>query len=270
LGNPYTYAGNDPVNRYDPLGEISAPGWLKKGAGYAWKKGKGAAKYTGKYTGGKFKDAWEYFGDKSGDLYKYGKDKVKSGAKKAWDLAKSSRFITYGFVILDLAITWSNPLNWLMYYLDQLDNTYLNVLSFGLKFLMSPQTTGLSTLIGLTFWALGDVEEVRFKNGMLVFEWDPSGRFNGMVFGGTAHLRGGTADHPFFKHELYHSYQYAGYHDWFLPAYVLMGGWGLISSAIEGEWQGRNCFGGVSDERTYGNPLEWVAETFYHNSSYCH
>jgi hypothetical protein len=115
------------------------------------------------------------------------------------------------------------------------------VLSFIIKFARSPLTTTIGLIIGGIGLLTGDVENVAFKRG------------------GVVHLSGGSAEDDVFEHETYHSYQYAGWGDAFMPTYAAMGGWGLLSSAMAGEPQW-TCFGGVNDSYTYGQPLEMGGE----------
>ena len=122
---------------------------------------------------------------------------------------------------------------------------------------MPTSTVGLG--IGLYGLATGDVESVSFKKGLIVFEWDPKASgFSGTVLGGTAHLWKGETSDDAFDHEVYHSYQYVGWGDAFIPAYVVGGLSGLLTSALAGNPQW-SCFGGVSDNYTYGQALPRIS-----------
>lgn len=199
---------------------------------------------------------------------------LKWVANAAWEVIKwigqaLAFVITWTLTILDFAMTWLNPLNWIAFGLDQIDHPLASVLSFAIKFLRSPLTTTIGLAIGLVGLATGDVENVAFKKGMIVFEWDPNGNFSGTTLGGTVHLWSGNADNEeAFNHEVYHSYQYVGWGDMFIPAYVVGGLTGLLTSAMAGNPQW-TCFGGVSDSFTYGQPLEMGGE-LVDTSDNCH
>jgi RHS repeat-associated protein len=190
---------------------------------------------------------------------------IKWAAGVIWEgikfLGQAIAFIgTWALTILDFAVTWLNPLTWIALGLDQIDHPIADVLSFVIKFARSPLTTTIGLAIGGIGLITGDVENVAFKNGMIVFEWDPgAGGFSGMVWGGVVHLWAGDANDPAFEHETYHSYQYIGWGDAFMPTYLVTGGWGLLSSALAGNPQW-SCFGGVNDSYTYGQPLEMGGE----------
>jgi RHS repeat-associated protein len=190
---------------------------------------------------------------------------IKWAAGAIWEgikwLGQALAFLgTWALTIVDFCVTWLNPLNWIALALDQVDHPITNVLSFIIKFARSPLTTTIGLIIGGIGLITGDVENVAFKNGMIVFEWDPGASgFSGMVWGGVAHLWSGDANDEAFEHETYHSYQYVGWGDAFIPVYAVAGGWGLLSSALAGEPQW-SCFGGVSDNYTYGQPLEMGGE----------
>jgi RHS repeat-associated protein len=190
---------------------------------------------------------------------------IKWAAGVIWEgikwLGQALAFLgTWALTIVDFCVTWLNPLNWIALALDQVDHPITNVLSFIIKFARAPLTTTIGLIVGGIGLITGDVENVAFKNGMVVFEWDPGASgFSGMVWGGVAHLWSGDANDPAFEHETYHSYQYVGWGDAFMPVYALTGAWGLISSALAGEPQW-SCFGGVSDNYTFGQPLEMGGE----------
>jgi RHS repeat-associated protein len=190
---------------------------------------------------------------------------IKWAAGMLWEgikwLGKALAFLgTWALTILDFAITWLNPLNWIALGLDQIDHPVADVFSFVIKFGRAPLTTTIGLIVGGVGVLTGDVDNVTFKNGMVVFEWDPGASgFSGMVWGGVAHLWSGDANDPAFEHETYHSYQYVGWGDAFMPTYALAGGWGLLSSALAGDPQW-TCFGGTSDNYTFGQPLEMGGE----------
>jgi hypothetical protein len=189
---------------------------------------------------------------------------IKWSADIAWEgiklIGQGIAFLgTWALTIADFAITWLNPLTWVAFGLDQIDHPIADVLSFGIKFARSPITTTVGLVIGGVGLLTGDVENVAFKNGTVVFEWDPSSSFSGMTMGGVVQLWGGNANSPAFEHETYHTYQYVGYGDMFIPTYIATGSWGVISSALAGEPQW-NCFGGVNNNYTFGQPLEMGGE----------
>lgn len=190
---------------------------------------------------------------------------LKWVANAAWEVIKwvgqaLAFVITWTLAILDFAVTWLNPLTWLVFGLDQIDHPLANALSFVIKFLRSPMTTTVGIGIGLYGLATGKVQNVAFKKGMIVFEWDPEGDFSGTTLGGTVHLwSGNTSDVQYFNHEVYHSNQYVGWGDMFIPAYVVGGLSGLLTSAMAGDPHWR-CFFGVSDNYTFGQPLEMGGE----------
>jgi RHS repeat-associated protein len=190
---------------------------------------------------------------------------IKWAAGAIWEgikwLGQALAFLgTWALTIVDFCVTWLNPLNWIALALDQVDHPFTNVLSFIIKFARSPLTTTIGLVIGGIGLITGDVDNVAFKNGLIVFEWDPGASgFSGMTWGGVVHLWSGSANDAAFEHETYHSYQYAGWGDAFMPVYAVTGAWGLLSSALAGEPQW-TCFGGVSDNYTFGQPLELGAE----------
>ncbi len=190
---------------------------------------------------------------------------VKWAANALWEgikwVGRALAFvITWALTIVDFAVTWLNPLNWIALGLDQIDHPIAGVLSFAIKFLRAPITTTVGIGIGLYGLAAGKVDNVAFKNGMIVFEWDPNASgFSGTVFGGTVHLWKGETTDDAFEHEIYHSYQYVGWGDAFIPAYVVGGAAGLLTSAMAGKPQW-SCFGGVSDGYSFGQPLEMGGE----------
>jgi hypothetical protein len=61
-------------------------------------------------------------------------------------------------------------------------------------------------------------------------------------------------ERPAFEHKTYHSYQYVGWGDAFIPTYLMTAGWSLLSSALAGNPQW-TCFGGVNDSYTFAQPL---------------
>jgi RHS repeat-associated protein len=254
IGNPAAlvdphgaWFGSDLVDWGTNLVKDKFWGALKEGAGKVWE---GIKEGAGKVWGG-----------------------IEWAAGKVWEGVKwlGGELATLGTMfgaIADSLITWINPFTWLAYALDQSDSPVAGFFSFLVKFGRSPLTTLLGLGIGLYGLAAGKVEHVHFKKGTLVFEWNTQATFSGTVFGGTVHLWGGSVDAPDFKHETYHTYQYTGYGDLFLPAYAVGGTGGLLNSALAGDPQW-TCFAGVSNNDgggqsrglLYGNPLELVAET---------
>ncbi len=176
---------------------------------------------------------------------------------------------TWALGALDTVVTWSNPLTWAAYGLDQFDTPFTDALSFVVKTARAPLTTAVGLTIGAAGVLTGNVDGIDLENGEVVFEWDPDADgFQGLTLGGTVNLFSGEADDPLFDHETYHSYQATGWGDAFLPAYALGGVWGLGSSALAGDFQW-SCFAGVSDDGSYGQPLEEVPELIG-DSNNCH
>lgn len=134
-------------------------------------------------------------------------------------------------------------------------NRLLGFLSFSTKFASSPITSSIGLLIGgfgTGFGLWGDVEW--FKGGVIAFEYNKSG-FSAVTLGATINIWQGSTNHPLFKHELYHSRQYTYFGDMFVPAWVLGGVYGLISSAIADKYQ-KSCFYSTKPNKLYGNPTE--------------
>jgi hypothetical protein len=98
--------------------------------------------------------------------------------------------------------------------------------------------------------------------GVLAFEYNPdaSGVFSALTLGATVNIWQGDTTHEAFTHELYHSWQYTYFGDMYVPAWVIGGVWGLISSAIGGNAQW-GCFPASNPTKGYGNPLEATATT---------
>ncbi|MEV0117661.1 SpvB/TcaC N-terminal domain-containing protein [Streptomyces sp. NPDC050844] len=138
----------------------------------------------------------------------------------------------------------------------------LGFFSFAIKFASSPVTTTVGLHIGgfgTGFGLWGNVEW--FKGGVIAFEYDPSSAaFSAVTLGGTVNIWQGNTSNSAFEHELYHSRQYTYFGDAFVPAWVVGGVWGLISSAIAGSPQW-GCFPSADPAGGYGNPLEATAHT---------
>jgi RHS repeat-associated protein len=137
----------------------------------------------------------------------------------------------------------------------------LGFISFAIKFGSSPLTSTVGLLIGgfgTGFGLWGKVEW--FKGGVIAFEYDPSSSgFAAVTLGATVNIWQGSPSDPAFLHELYHSRQYTYFGDSFVPMWVLGGVYGLISSAIAGNFAW-SCFSSASPSTStgggYGNPLE--------------
>ncbi|MGQ0570143.1 MAG: toxin TcdB middle/N-terminal domain-containing protein [Armatimonadota bacterium] len=272
--HPYAYAIDNPASLTDPYGaswfsdaidwvgdRISDVGNAIVGAAEAVAGAiADAASAVGGFIAGVAGAIWDGIKAAGSAIW----EAIKWAAGAVWEgikwLGQALAFLgTWALTIADFAITWLNPLNWIALALDQVDHPITNVLSFIIKFARSPITTTVGLIIGGIGLLTGDVENVAFKNGLIVFEWDPSSNFSGTSFGGVVHLWGGDASNEAFEHETYHSYQYVGWGDAFIPAYVATGVWGLFSSALAGDPQW-TCFGGVNDSYTFGQPLEMGGE----------
>jgi RHS repeat-associated protein len=137
----------------------------------------------------------------------------------------------------------------------------LGFLSFSIKFASSPVTSTVGLLIGgfgTGFGLWGRVEW--FKGGVIAFEYNPSSTgFSAVTLGATVNIWQGSTSNALFAHELYHSRQYTYFGDAFIPMWVLGGVYGLISSAIAGNFAW-SCFTSASPTTGsgggYGNPLE--------------
>jgi RHS repeat-associated protein len=139
---------------------------------------------------------------------------------------------------------------------DSFGERFLGFLSFALKFASSPVTSTVGLIIGgfgTGFGLWGDVEW--FKGGVIAFEYSPTSTFSAVTLGATMNIWGGSTKDPLFNHELYHSRQYTYFGDTFVPLWVVGGVYGLISSAIAGNFQW-SCFNSSNPNAAYGNPLE--------------
>jgi RHS repeat-associated protein len=264
----YGFVIGNPTTLTDPIGASifgDAEDWFKKNVTQAfWNKLKeGAAKvWEGtKSVAGKIWEGIKWFGGVVWEGIKY----LARGVAIAG---------TWVMVYADYGITWANPLNWISAGLDYAgDNWFTNGLSFLIKFGRSPLTSTISIGFGLYGMATGSVKDVKMERGLLAFEYDPSAsKFDATTYGATVHIKHGNTSSPSFKHEAYHSYQYVSYGDAFIPTYAVGGGWGLLSAALSGKqkeqahWWG--CGFGVSNDKTYGQPMEMGAEGI-RNSDNC-
>ncbi len=145
---------------------------------------------------------------------------------------------------------------------DSFGERLLGFVSFAIKFASSPITSTVGLLIGgfgTGFGLWGNVEW--FKGGVIAFEYSPgASAFSAVTLGATVNIWQGNTSAPDFEHELYHSRQYTHFGDAFVPAWVLGGVWGLVSSAIAGQPQW-SCFSSANPSGGYGNPLESSAHS---------
>jgi RHS repeat-associated protein len=145
---------------------------------------------------------------------------------------------------------------------DGFGSRLLGFFSFAIKFASAPYTSSAGLLIGAFGTGFGLWGKVDwFKGGVLAFEYSPgSSTFSALTTGATVNIWQGNSTAPSFLHELYHSRQYTYFGDAFIPAWILGGVWGLVTSAIAGKPQW-GCFPAANPSGTYGNPLESTAET---------
>jgi RHS repeat-associated protein len=140
---------------------------------------------------------------------------------------------------------------------DSFGHRLLGFLSFAIKFAASPVTSTVGLLIGgfgTGFGLWGDVEW--FKGGVIAFQYNPgSSGFSAVTLGATVNIWQGNTNNPLFAHELYHSRQYTYFGDTFIPLWLVGGVYGLISSAVAGNFQW-SCFNSSNPSTAYGNPLE--------------
>ena len=141
----------------------------------------------------------------------------------------------------------------------------------------APFSTALGLIIGGVGMKTGQVKNVKYQDGVVVFEWNPNSSWRGLTLGTTVNLFGGNTEDEGYKHELAHVRDFRVLHDSFIPLYIAGGIYGLATSP----WKvvnvgGRpipvpehpSCFFGVNKDRTYGNPLEREAERM-HPSDNC-
>lgn len=140
---------------------------------------------------------------------------------------------------------------------DSFGHRFLGFLSFAIKFAASPVTSTVGLLIGgfgTGFGLWGDVEW--FKGGVIAFQYNPSSSgFSAVTLGATVNIWQGDTNNSLFAHELYHSRQYTYFGDTFIPLWLVGGVYGLISSAVAGQFQW-SCFNSSNPDTSYGNPLE--------------
>jgi RHS repeat-associated protein len=274
----YAFVMGNPITLRDPYG---ASIWGDIGDWFKDKvvePVKDAVKKSVNKVWGGMKDAASWTWNALKDAASWAWGAVKWAAGAAWDVIKwMGKAIatggTFALGVVDTVLTWINPLTWVTLGLDQIDSPITNWASFILKTARSPITSVISAGVGLIGYATGGVEKVRLKNGLLAFEWKPDANFKATTFGSTVQLWSGSADSDDFRqHETYHSYQYVGYGDNFIPSYAVGSGWGFLSAAMSGKqghqkpWHG--CGFGVSDKATYGQPMEYAAEKI-NNSDNC-
>jgi hypothetical protein len=132
----------------------------------------------------------------------------------------------------------------------------------GLVFLFKAPFSLVTSAAGLLFVLVGIIRaavspncRIGFLAGMLYVEWDTSnGMTSATTVGFTVQVWSGQFERV-IEHELYHSRQYIYLHDWLVPAWLLGGIWGLISSAAAGQPSLR-CFQAAKPDREIGNPIE--------------
>ena len=135
-----------------------------------------------------------------------------------------------------------------------------SILVFPLKAPFSLLTTGIGLLFFLVgiFRSIGENGRVGFLAGVLYVEWNTStDSSSATTVGGVVQIWNGKFE-ALIEHELYHSRQYIYLHDWLIPAWLLGGIWGLISSAATGSFALR-CFQAAKHDKEVGNPIERAA-----------
>jgi hypothetical protein len=135
---------------------------------------------------------------------------------------------------------------------------FLSALIFCLKAPFSLITSGVGILMFLVgiFRSFGKNGRVGFLGGQLYVEWDTSSSRNYSTTLGCTIQTWTGQNSANLAHELYHSRQYIYLHDWLIPAWVLGGIWGLISSAIDGNFSWSKFSRADGD---VGNPIEVAA-----------
>jgi len=126
----------------------------------------------------------------------------------------------------------------------------------------------ITTVVGVLFFLAGLIGaaatrgraapvRVGFGGGVLFVEWNPTGGASATTLGAMVNTWSGNLA-PIFRHELFHSRQYVYMRDWLIPAWIVGGIWGLVSSAIAGRpaWV---CFNTASTTQDLGNPIEVAA-----------
>jgi RHS repeat-associated protein len=246
----YTYVLNNPINMIDPYGTFFGLDDLIVAA-VGFVVGAGAYTINWAISGGDFQ--WSEF--------------FASGLFGAAALWFTYSTVGVGAAIFVGAATLAKPA--VTGGLDKaamgdsFGHRLVGLLSFAIKFGSSPVTSTVGLLIGgfgTGFGLWGDVEW--FKGGVIAFEYDDSASgFAATTLGATVNIWQGDTGDADFAHELYHSRQYTYFGDAFVPMWIVGGVYGLISSAIAGEFAW-GCFYSASPTSSsgsgggYGNPLE--------------
>jgi hypothetical protein len=133
-----------------------------------------------------------------------------------------------------------------------------------LVFLFKLPFTLVTSAVSMLFFLVGAIRSawpngrVGFISGVFYVEWNTdSGDTSATTLGWCVQVWQGQFERV-IEHELYHSRQYIYLHDWLIPAWLLGGVWGLISSAIGGE-ASFSCFRAARFDQEMGNPIERAA-----------
>jgi hypothetical protein len=126
-----------------------------------------------------------------------------------------------------------------------------------------------SSAVGLVFWIVGALRSIAPDgevglNGALYVEWSsPGNSWSALTLGATVQVWFGSMASA-IEHELPHTRQYIYMRDWMIPAWLVGGVWGLISSGIwaasgPGRSFSMNAFRKAMASEEVGNPLERVS-----------
>jgi hypothetical protein len=133
-----------------------------------------------------------------------------------------------------------------------------------LIFLFKLPFTLVTSAVSMLFFLVGAIRSagpngrVGFIAGVFYVEWNTaSATTSATTLGWCVQVWQGKFE-CVIEHELYHSRQYIYLRDWLIPAWIVGGIWGIISSAIAGETS-LLCFQAAKFDREVGNPIERAA-----------